>query len=76
MNHKLVKDFYTINDVARLFDVTRTTVYDWMNTGKLPYVIIGGRRRVTREALQAFIRPGESSEQDTEENLVPGLVAA
>jgi excisionase family DNA binding protein len=72
MNQKLAKEFYTINDVAQLFGVTRTTVYDWMNSGQLPYVIVGGRRRITREALQAFIRPGEPSEQDAEEKLVPG----
>ena len=76
MNQKLDKEFYTINEVRELFGVTRAAVYKWMESGRLPYVIVGDRRRITREALQAFIRPGTSQEEDSEENLVPGLVAA
>jgi excisionase family DNA binding protein len=76
MNQKLDKEFYTINDVAQLFGVTRTTVYEWMNTGRLAYVVIGGRRRITRSALQAFIRPGAPAEHDAEGIVIPGLVAA
>ncbi len=67
MNQKLDKEFYTVNDVAQLFGVTRTTVYEWMSSGRLAYVVVGRRRRVTRDALHAFIRPGQAVAPDTEE---------
>jgi len=75
MEQRLTKEFYTINEIADLFSVTRATVYDWMNTGRMRYVIIGDRRRVRRDDLLAFIRPGEPTE-DTDENSLPALIAA
>lgn len=53
-----MEKFYTIDQVAQLFSVTRVTVYDWMKTGRLAYVQVGGRRRVTQSAIDAFIQPG------------------
>jgi len=78
MNQRFDKEFYTINEVAQLFSVTRSTVYDWMNAGQLAYVIVGGRRRITREALQAFVRPGTPPETAEEESeiVVPELALA
>ncbi len=67
MNQKLDKEFYTINEIRELFGVTRAAVYKWMEAGRLPYVLVGDRRRITREALQAFIRPGEVAAQDAED---------
>lgn len=51
-------DFYTINEVAEKLKVTRAAVYKWMAAGQLAYVIVGKHRRVTSEALNAFIRAG------------------
>lgn len=73
--------YYTVNDVARMLQVTRTTVYDWMRSGSLPYVIAGGRRRITASALQAFIRAGNPQQDDNlEDNLIesrtPSLAGA
>jgi excisionase family DNA binding protein len=65
------KKYYTINDLTRLFGVTRTTIYDWMTTGKLPYVIIGARRRVTAEALAEFIKAGGNKEETEEKRRKP-----
>lgn len=55
-----MEKFYTVDQVAEVFGVTRTTVYEWMKTGRLAYVQVGGRRRVTQSALDAFVVPGGS----------------
>ena len=53
--------FYTIDEIAKKFKVTKVAVYKWMNTGLLDYVYIGGHRRITSTALLKFIRPGKES---------------
>ena len=48
--------FYSINDITEMFGVTRTAVYDWMNAGKLDFIVVGARRRVLQSHLDAFIQ--------------------
>lgn len=55
---KLEKDLYTIQEVADLFEVTKPTVYDWMNKRGLAWVRLGARRRITRQAIEAFLKSG------------------
>ncbi len=74
-----MEEFYTVDEVAKLFKVTRTTVYEWMRTGALAFVQVGGRRRITQSAINAFIKegkPDEVTEGDSEGITIPGLVAA
>ena len=73
--------FYTIKQVAEMLGVHRTTLYDWMNSGKLAYVQVGERRRISQSALTAFIRAGrpEAPRQDVEDSegiRIPGLMLA
>lgn len=70
--------FYTINEIAEMFGVTRTAVYDWMNAGRLDYFVVGSRRRITQEALDAFIQSGTQAkkQETTEKNETPELVYA
>lgn len=69
--------YYTINEIAELFGVTRPTVYEWMNTGRLEYVVIGARRRVTQRALDAFVESGSQSAREAiEKNEAPELDTA
>jgi excisionase family DNA binding protein len=56
--------FYTIDDLKRMFGVSRTTLYLWMDSGKLRYTRIGGRRRFTQEQLDAFIKSGENEQRE------------
>jgi excisionase family DNA binding protein len=58
---KLEKDFYTIKEVADMFDVTLPTVYDWMNRRGLGWVRIGARRRIPKEAIEAFLQAGRDA---------------
>lgn len=55
---KLEKDLYTIQEVADLFEVTKPTIYDWMKNRGLAWVRLGARRRITREAIEAFLKAG------------------
>jgi excisionase family DNA binding protein len=70
--------FYTIEQVAEMLNVHRTTVYDWMRSGDLAFVQVGGRRRITGSALNAFIKQGKPEElkEDSEERYSPALLAA
>jgi len=52
-----METLYTVNEVAAMFKVTRTTVYQWMSEGRLKFEIVGQRRRIPEWALKAFIRP-------------------
>ncbi len=63
--------YYTINEIAAIFDVKRPTVYNWMNSGDLEFVWVGGRRRVTQAALDAFVRPGNHTSQRIEHDPKP-----
>jgi excisionase family DNA binding protein len=58
---KLEKEFYTIQEVADLFEVTKPTVYDWMKTRGLAWVRLGARRRITRAAIEAFLKAGSDA---------------
>ena len=50
--------FYTIKQVAEMLGVHRTTIYDWMNSGRLAFVQVGERRRIPKSALDTFIKAG------------------
>lgn len=67
--------YYSINEVADLFGVTRKAVYNWMGDGRLEYEVIGARRRITQTALDAFIASGKQRTSETaEKNEAPGLI--
>ena len=72
-----VDEFYTIDEVAKMFKVTRATVYEWMRSGDLAYVQVGGRRRITQSAINAFIKEGKTEEaESSEEMFSPALAEA
>jgi DNA binding domain, excisionase family len=52
----LTDEMYTVAEVARYFKVTTAAVYKWMTLGKLTYIKVGNDRRVTRAAIEAFIK--------------------
>jgi excisionase family DNA binding protein len=64
--------YYTIDQVAELFTVTRAAVYKWMKSGQLKYVLVGAHRRIPQSAINAFIKEGKSDEvtEDTGEQPV------
>ncbi len=62
-----MEQFYTVEEVAAALKVTRQTVYRWMQTGALRYVLAGERRRVSQSALDAFLKEGQPEEEDSGE---------
>ena len=50
---------YRIKDFCLAFDISPAQVYKRMNEGKLPYVMIGGRRFISNETVQKLLTDGE-----------------
>jgi excisionase family DNA binding protein len=81
---RLTDEVYTVGEVASLFKVTKKAVYDWMSEGKLVYFYVGGQRRITKEAILAFLASseeagrhrGENAEESFLNNKAPLLQAA
>jgi excisionase family DNA binding protein len=73
-----MEDYYTIEEVAQKLRVTRTTVYRWMHSGALRYVMAGERRRIPQSSLDAFLREGHPEEAgaESEELHSPALALA
>ena len=46
------------DEVAKYYSVAKSTVYVWIETGKLEAVKVGGKlRRIPREALESLEKP-------------------
>jgi predicted DNA-binding transcriptional regulator AlpA len=50
------KIFVSIDDCVNLTGISRTMLYDAMRKQKLSYQIVAGRRRITPQALRAYVR--------------------
>jgi len=46
---------YSVDEAARLTDLSRNLLYDEMRRGNLIYVKVGRRRLITRHHLQQFL---------------------
>ena len=49
---------YTVQDVMRIFGVTRRTVYEWLRYGKIKAFKAGKEWRFTEESIKAFMETG------------------
>jgi excisionase family DNA binding protein len=50
---------YRVNDFCRLYGIGRSGVYKLLKEGKLPSVVIAGRRIIPRDAAEALLRGDE-----------------
>jgi hypothetical protein len=50
---------YRIDEFCFVTNTSRAQAYEDMKTGKLPYVIIGGRRFITNETADTLLKKGE-----------------
>ena len=57
-----METLYTIREAARVLRVQRETVYRYMQSGALKYVIVGKVRRIRESDLQAFVREPERAQ--------------
>jgi excisionase family DNA binding protein len=51
-----VGQLYDTEQVALFLGVTKRTVQRWIRENRLPAAIVGGTYRVSREALQGFVK--------------------
>lgn len=51
-------EIYTLEEIEKLLQVTRRTLYNWITDGKLKAFKVGKQWRVTRDALEEFTHTG------------------
>lgn len=55
------QEYFTIPEVAKKLKVTRAAVYKWIAQGRLEAIFVGADRRVTSDAITAFIKASTES---------------
>jgi excisionase family DNA binding protein len=50
---------YTLNQVAKVFNVTVRTIYNWKDQGILPCTVVGSKTYLTEAQLQKFLAEHE-----------------
>ena len=53
---------YTLPEVGKIIRLSRRTLYNYLKSGELQAVKIGGTWRVSEESLQKFINSRESNQ--------------
>jgi excisionase family DNA binding protein len=61
------KEFYTVRDLANLFQVTETTVYRLVRRGELPSYRIGRAIRFRANEVEAFLKRCRNDGEGTED---------
>lgn len=56
-------EFYTVEEVAARFKVTRQAVYNWIADGRLEAIRLGKARRIPRQALEKFLAREQEQDQ-------------
>lgn len=49
------REFIRQTDIAKDLGVDRSTICVWMDKGHFPYMLVAGKRRVTRELYNAWL---------------------
>ena len=52
---KILKQFYSVGDVAEIFDVSRLTVHRRIKSGDLKSIKFGNLRRIPVKAIKEFL---------------------
>jgi len=50
---------YTLDELSKFFSVTKRTIYNWKDEGRLPFTIIGSKTYVTSVQLAEFLKENE-----------------
>lgn len=61
--------WYTVTEACEYLRVSKTTLYDYMKDGRLPFFYLAGtrNRRLKKSDLDALLEPGNPADQpDTE----------
>lgn len=52
-----MSELLTLKTVADLLKVHTQTLYHWRRLGKIKFVTVGGRNRITRDEVERFLNP-------------------
>jgi excisionase family DNA binding protein len=58
----LVRRAYRVDEACYALGISRASAYTAMREGKLPYFVVGGRRHISADVIEALVR-GEHSSQ-------------
>ena len=51
-----MEELFTPSEAAEYLKVTRAAIYKWIKEGRLEVVYVGADRRITKSAIEAFIK--------------------
>ena len=51
-----MSELYKLKEVAAILKVSTPTLYAWRDAGKIKFIKIGGRNRISSDELERFIR--------------------
>jgi len=51
--------YYTVTELSRLLHVSRQTIYDWINSGRLKAIRVGRVIRIPASSVVSLISPVE-----------------
>lgn len=62
-------EYFTPEEIATRFKITRAAVYQWISQGKLQGTRLGKATRISRKALEKFLQASqeEQNQKDVEE---------
>lgn len=52
-------EIFSLDDLAKIFKVTKRTIYNWKDCGIMPCVIVGSKTYVTQDQLTSFLKSHE-----------------
>jgi len=58
-NEKKEFKVYSLDELAQFFGVTKRTIYNWKDDGRLPFVCLGSKTYVTSTQLEEFLIQNE-----------------
>ena len=53
------KGIYTLKDLAKMFQVTIRTIYNWLDDNRFSFIKIGSKTYITEQQLQEFLSKHE-----------------
>lgn len=66
MEMPVKEHYYTVQEIADRFRVTRQAIYNWIDEGRLRAVKVGRALRIPESAVADFVKPSEAGDRDDE----------
>lgn len=72
MVETIEREYYTVSEAAALLNISRATIWRWIEAGKLPAYRLGPKNiRIKKEDLKAVIRPARAKEVSMDKEKEP-----